>query len=365
MYNDRMERAFVVDAVKDAVGQIEKNGEAAFPLFHDPTGPFLAKDAYIFVFDMNGVNLVLPAFPNLEGRNLLDLKDTQGKQLIREMLEVVQTSGSGWVDYMWPKPGESVPTQKSAYVSKAKMGDQGVLVGCGVYLADAPKATRRRREDDRSGTDDAGPEGGGRLRKTGREGLSRVSQEGIQSGSVTTPTSLSGRMDGTRVFHAANPAGEGRNVSDLKDVLGRPIGKMFLEAVSSPSGEGWVHYMYPEPGNIFPTWKSTFVKRVTFPSGKQYHHRLRHLQHADGQGLHRGCGESCGRSRRRAGEGSLRPVAGQNGSLSLHGHLRVRRRPRWHRVGESGPPQPWKEEPHRPERSEGEGGGSGGNLPLP
>ena len=28
--------------------------------------------------------------------------------------------------------------------------------------------------------------------------------------------------------------------------------------------------MYPEPGSIFPTWKSTFVKRVTFPSGKQY-----------------------------------------------------------------------------------------------
>ena len=80
MYNDRMERTFVVDVVKDAVGQIEKNGEAAFPLFHDPTGPFIAKDAYIFVFDTSGVDLVNPAFPNLEGRNLLDLKDTQGKQ---------------------------------------------------------------------------------------------------------------------------------------------------------------------------------------------------------------------------------------------------------------------------------------------
>ena len=49
MYNDQMERAFVVDAVKDAVGQIETNGEAAFTLFHDPTGPFIVKDAYIFV----------------------------------------------------------------------------------------------------------------------------------------------------------------------------------------------------------------------------------------------------------------------------------------------------------------------------
>ena len=142
MYNDRMERAFVVDVVKDAVGQIEKNGEAAFPLFHDPTGPFIAKDAYIFVFDPSGVDLVNPAFPNLEGRNLLDLKDTQGKQPIREMLKVVQTSGSGWVDYMWPKPGESVSTQKSTYVSKAKVGEKWLLVGCGVYLADAPKAVQ-------------------------------------------------------------------------------------------------------------------------------------------------------------------------------------------------------------------------------
>ena len=100
VYNDRMERNFVVDAVTDAVAQIEKNGEAAFPLFHDPTGPFLAKDAYIFVIDRKGIDLVNPAFPNLERRNLLNVKDTQGKKLIREMLKVVQASGHGWVDYM-------------------------------------------------------------------------------------------------------------------------------------------------------------------------------------------------------------------------------------------------------------------------
>jgi hypothetical protein len=65
MYNDRMERSFVVDAVKDAVGQIEKDREVAFRLLHDPTSPFIAKDAYVFVIDSNGVDLVNPAFPNL------------------------------------------------------------------------------------------------------------------------------------------------------------------------------------------------------------------------------------------------------------------------------------------------------------
>jgi signal transduction histidine kinase len=77
-------------------------------------------------------------------------------------------------------------------------------------------------------------------------------------------------MEGTRIFHAADPAGEGRDVRDVKDILGRPYGRLFLEAANSPSGEGWVHYMMPEPGDIFPTWKSSFVKRITFPSGKEY-----------------------------------------------------------------------------------------------
>ena len=268
IYNDRMERAFVVDVVKDAVGRIEKDGRAAFQLFHDPTGPFLAKNAYIFVFDTTGVDLVNPAFPNLEGRNLLDLKDTQGKQLIREMFDVVKTSGSGWVDYMWPKPGESVSTQKSAYVSKAKIGDQWVLVGCGVYLAGAPKAVQVAKKMTAPELMALVREGAAVFEKQGEKAYPEFRKKGSKWFRDDTYFFV-WTMDGTRIFHAADPASEGQNVSGIKDVLGRPFGKMILEASGRPSGEGWIHYMYPEPGDIFPTWKSTFVKRVTFPSGTQ------------------------------------------------------------------------------------------------
>ena len=75
---------------------------AAFKAFHDPTGPFIAKDAYIFVLDPNGLELVNPAFPSPEGRNVLDMKDTEGKFLVREMLQVVKTRGAGWVNYICP-----------------------------------------------------------------------------------------------------------------------------------------------------------------------------------------------------------------------------------------------------------------------
>ncbi len=269
VYDDRMERSFVVDAVTAAIGQIEKNGKAAFPLFHDATGPFIAKDAYIFVIDMAGVDLVNPAFPNLEGRNLMDLKDTQGKQLIREMFKVVQTGGAGWVDYMWPKPGESVSTQKSAYVSRAKMGDDWVLVGCGVYLADAPMAIPRLKKMSASELIALVREAATLLEKEGEKVYPEFRKKGSKWFHDDTYFFV-WAANGIRTLHAANPALEGEDASNATDILGRPYGKMVLDAAGSPANEGWVHYMYPEPGDIFPTWKSVFVKRATFPSGKQH-----------------------------------------------------------------------------------------------
>jgi len=43
--------------------------------------------------------------------------------------------GSGWVDYMWPKPGEKSPSKKVSYVKGAKMPTgEVVIVGAGIYL---------------------------------------------------------------------------------------------------------------------------------------------------------------------------------------------------------------------------------------
>lgn len=269
VYDDRMERPFVVDMVTDAIDRIEKQGRVAFRAFHDPTGPFVVKDAYIFVFDTQGVDLVNPGFPNLEGRNLMDTKDTQGKQIIREMFKVVQDSGAGWVDYMWPKPGESVSTQKSAYVGRAQMGDQWVLVGCGVYLADAPVAIPPPKKMTALELMTLVREAAARLEQEGEKAYAEFRGKGSKWFHDETYLFI-WSMEGVRMFHAADPAGEGHDVRGMKDILGRPIGKMILDTGASEPGEGWVHYMFPEPGTLFPTWKSTFAKRVTYPSGRQH-----------------------------------------------------------------------------------------------
>lgn len=269
VYNDRMEKSFVVDLVNDAAGAIEKNGNGAFPSFRDPRGRFMAKDAYIFVIDPTGIDLVNPAFPNLEGRNILDVKDTEGKNPIREMLKLAQEKGSGWVNYMWPKPGESVSTQKSAYIRKTKVGDKWLVVGCGVYLANAPKIKRPTGQMTASRLIQLVREGAKILEKRGDGAYPEFRKKGSKWFRDDTYFFV-WNMNGTRMFHAADPSLEGRDGRIAKDIHGRPYGKMFLEVAKSSVGEGWVHYMYPEPQSIFPAWKSAFLKRVTFPDGKQH-----------------------------------------------------------------------------------------------
>ncbi|MEG9326573.1 cache domain-containing protein [Salinimicrobium catena] len=269
MYTDRMEKEFLTHMVDEAVAEIETKGKAAFKDFYDPAGPFLIKDTYIFVMDTSGVELVNPAFKNLEGRNLMDLKDTENKFLVKGMFKTVKKDTAGWVEYMWPKPGDNLSTQKSAYVKKAQLDDNWVLVGAGVYLADAPKTALKREEitpfDLKNFVTDAAV----KLEKEGEKAFPdfrRKESQWFEGDKYLFVWDL----DGKRIFHAANPSIEGEVVDGTTDALDRPYGKMFLETASSPTGEGWVHYVYPEPGDIFPAWKSSYIKKVTFPSGKEH-----------------------------------------------------------------------------------------------
>jgi signal transduction histidine kinase len=267
MYNDRMERAFVVDLVARAVAELERRGRAGFPALYDPKGQFLVKDAYVFVDTLDGVELVNPAFPNLKGRKLLDLTDADGRYLVREMLDLLRTRGQGWVDYLWPRPGESVSTRKSAYVRRAMLDGTPVLVGCGVYLADAPREQRSHAMMSAPALAALVREAAVLLEQKGEDAYRDFARPGSRWHNGGTYLFVV-TADGTAAFHAADPSQQGRDLTTLHDVLGRPIGRMILEAGAGPAGEGWIHYMYPEPGGIFPAWKSTFVRRAILPDGE-------------------------------------------------------------------------------------------------
>ena len=268
VYNDRMERAFVVDAVVRAASEMERRGKAAFAALYDPTGPYLAKDAYIWVNDLDGVELANAAFRSLEGRSLLDMQDANGKYVYREMIRLIKTQGDGWVDYAWPKPGESVPSQKSAYVHVAHLGDKEVLVGCGVYLDDAPRAIVQAPKTTAEEVIALVRDAAKLLATEGAKAYPAFRQQGSRWFHDDTYL-FAFDLVGTRTLYPISADEEGRNVRDLKDALGRPIMTMILDAANSATGEGWVHYVYAKPGEVYPAWKSSFVKRVTAPSGKE------------------------------------------------------------------------------------------------
>ena len=133
LYNMQMEKMFAVEVVETAAELLKQRGREPFSAFRSKAGDFYFLDVYVFVLDQKGTDLVNPAFPNLEGRNIYDLKDENGKLLTREMLKVVDAQGAGWVDYLWARPGSDRPVKKTAYVKGVDLGGERFIVGSGIF----------------------------------------------------------------------------------------------------------------------------------------------------------------------------------------------------------------------------------------
>ena len=110
----------------------EKGVEQAGPVIGDKQGPFVWKDTYVFLMDLDGKMIAHPIKPELTERDtLVEVKDTDGKPLFVEFVEVAGKQCSGWVDYMWPKPGEDKPAAKSSYIFRVE--GTPYFVGAGIY----------------------------------------------------------------------------------------------------------------------------------------------------------------------------------------------------------------------------------------
>jgi hypothetical protein len=72
-------------------------------------------------------NVAHGARPILIGKNLISIKDQDGKYLIQEMIELAKDKGGGWIEYKWPHPTTNKIEDKTSYIEK--MGDYFVGVG--------------------------------------------------------------------------------------------------------------------------------------------------------------------------------------------------------------------------------------------
>ena len=127
------EAARIEVIVNKAAELVEKQGRAAFSQFRRRGTEWWFDDVYLFVFDMSGNILLNAAFPKREGTNRLGERDADGKLFHEGSISVVQSDGSGWVDYMFPKPGQNNPTVKWSYVRSVTIDGKPGLIGAGFY----------------------------------------------------------------------------------------------------------------------------------------------------------------------------------------------------------------------------------------
>jgi len=103
--------------IVDAIEQMRNKG--------DGTG-------YVFIYTFEGVNIADPILTQNAGKNLINIKDPNGKMVIAELIDVSQQEGGGYVEYMWNKPVSNIKAPKISYASS--YAPWRWMVGSGVYL---------------------------------------------------------------------------------------------------------------------------------------------------------------------------------------------------------------------------------------
>ena len=79
-----------------------------------PEGPFVWKDSYEFLMNMDGKMLAHPMQSELTKLpHCLLITDSTEKALFVGFVNLAKTVGHGRVEYMWPRPGHKSPLKKN------------------------------------------------------------------------------------------------------------------------------------------------------------------------------------------------------------------------------------------------------------
>ncbi|WP_394153999.1 methyl-accepting chemotaxis protein [Vibrio maritimus] len=94
---------------------------------------------YFWINDLQPAMVMHPMKPALNGQDLSQVADPNGKRLFVDMVNLAKQQQSGLVNYMWPKPGSDAPVEKVSYIKLFK--PWGWVIGSGVYVDDVEALT--------------------------------------------------------------------------------------------------------------------------------------------------------------------------------------------------------------------------------
>jgi uncharacterized protein len=129
-------REEAVAMVKRVQAKLKKDGlEATCRAINAGAKEFNDRDLYPHIVDFVGVNCANARTPTVVGKNILDLKDQDGKWVVRDAITLARDLGSGWLDYRWLNPITKTIEDKSTYIER--IGDN-YYVGVGIYKNEQP-----------------------------------------------------------------------------------------------------------------------------------------------------------------------------------------------------------------------------------
>lgn len=118
-----------VAMVKKGVAFIKAQGDKAYAEISNKQGQFRDKDLYLVVYGLDGTVKAHGANEKMIGKNLIELKDIDGKAFVRERVEMARKSANFWQDYKFTNPESRKIEPKSMYCERL---DETAVCG-GVY----------------------------------------------------------------------------------------------------------------------------------------------------------------------------------------------------------------------------------------
>jgi signal transduction histidine kinase len=245
----------LVRLVEDAATLMERKGSAAFVEFGKKGSRWFNNTYYFFVYDLNGVNIYHAATPELTGKNLMNLRDMNGKPILRFITDIgkkPERDASGWVFYLWQEKNEFLPKWKAAYIRKVVAPDGKVyLLGCGVYHIKIERVFIQ--ENIRLATE--------LLLTKGREAAFDSFRDPSSSFNFLETYIYVTDQNGRALVDPAFPKMQGRDLSKFTDAIGRPVMKEIMSKLQNHD-EAWVQYLWIRPGTAMPSRKLAYVRKV-------------------------------------------------------------------------------------------------------
>lgn len=120
-----------VAMVKKGVAAIKANGrDKTFAQITDKDPQYIKQDLYLAIYGVDGKCLAHGANAKQVGRDLIDLKDIDGKAFIRERLDLAKSKPAGfWQDYKFTNPTSKKIEPKQVYCERS---DDTIVCG-GIY----------------------------------------------------------------------------------------------------------------------------------------------------------------------------------------------------------------------------------------